>query len=96
MFGLAALGVGRATRLVTTDTISERPRRWLLNREPRPGRMTKSPLGYVADGLLCNWCMSFWLAGVTFFLLERYTSLPLPGLWWPGLAWAGGWLAGRE
>jgi len=52
---LAALACYRATRIVTTDRIADRPRDWVIGRWP-------GSFGYLVT---CDWCASIWL-GVPF------------------------------
>lgn len=63
---ILALAVFRITRLITTDTIFDRPRNWLFNKFP-PER---SAFGYL---FTCNWCMSIWTASL---LVIPYTIIP--------------------
>jgi hypothetical protein len=48
---LDGVAVYRAARLVTTDTIADRPREWVVARG-----------GLLADGVECDWCVGLWLA----------------------------------
>ena len=48
---LDGVAVYRAARLVTTDTIGDRPREWVVARG-----------GMLADGVECDWCVGLWLA----------------------------------
>lgn len=58
------LAVARLTRLITTDTILDPPRTWLVR------RLTSDRLKYL---MLCDWCMSVWVAAVT---------APAAWYWW--------------
>lgn len=67
---IIALGTARATRLVTSDTITEAPRRrltlWTDDGPLRPG------LFYF---ITCPWCVSIWLAAALVTLAYFW---PLP------------------
>jgi hypothetical protein len=52
---LAVLATYRATLLVTSDTVTDRPRTWVLRRWP------SSPVAY---WVTCNWCASMTVGAV--------------------------------
>lgn len=53
-FVSAALAVARLTRLVTSDYVTERPRRWVQLHAP-------DALVYFTS---CPWCVSIWFGGL--------------------------------
>lgn len=57
---LALLAVARLTRLITTDTIFETPRTWVLQRLINPGRARalRDKLAYL---IVCDWCTSVYV-----------------------------------
>lgn len=75
---VAALAVARVTRLITTDYLTDPPRSWLVRRLGQ-----NSKLAYL---LVCQWCMSMWVASVAALLL--WAVGPVPGLVWPMTALA--------
>lgn len=50
------LAVARITRLVTTDTIFDRPRAALIRALHERGHDT------AVEGLLCDWCVAVWVS----------------------------------
>lgn len=50
---VAVLASARITRLVTTDRITEAPRRWVVNR--------LDPLSLAAYMVTCVWCVGTWI-----------------------------------
>lgn len=56
-FALYALACARASRLVTTDTITARPREWITERAD--ARALTRPLAALLD---CDWCVTVWAA----------------------------------
>lgn len=87
---LVALATARLTRLVTTDTITEPLRVWVV------GKLGEdSKLSYL---MMCSWCMSLWVgAGVAgsayLFGGNRWYGFALLAL---SASYVTGWLAGRE
>lgn len=71
----------RIVRLITTDTITEPARTWLVRRARR--RLGKS----VAIGIACPWCVGVWVSAALVLIvwLLGY-ELPLPLLWVPAVA----------
>ena len=67
---IAALATARLTRLVTTDRITQAPRRWLLRR--------LNSEGLAAYLIVCDWCVSVYTgaAAVGVILLGG-----TPGYW---------------
>lgn len=61
----------RAWRIVALDSITERPRMWLLGRD---GRVAE----WLGDMLLCPWCLGFWITGGMTFVVWQWWGLP----WW--------------
>lgn len=90
VFVVFALAVARATRLVTSDKITERPRNAILRRLP-----DDSLWAYL---LLCSWCVSVYLAPVAAILAWLWGDRPW--VWVPAAALAmsyvTGWLASHE
>ena len=86
-FMLDSLAAYRLTRLVTTDTISDPVRDYLVGHPV---------FGYVGEGIECDWCVGVWVGGGV-VLARAYA----PGVWraarW-GLAVAAvvGWVRSRE
>lgn len=64
---LWVLAIARATRLVTTDVITDPPRLWLIVRVP-------DKLGYL---LTCQWCASMWIAAAVIPFAWNW-----PTAWW--------------
>ncbi len=56
------------------------------------GRPDVPPKG-LSFGLHCPWCLGIWLAGALVAGVAQLVSLPLPLLWWAGVAEGAGWLA---
>jgi hypothetical protein len=58
---LTVLAVARVTRLITTDTVLQAPRRWVVNRLMPTGNETglRWHLSYL---LVCPWCISVYVA----------------------------------
>lgn len=93
-FALLTLATARATRLVTTDSITSSLRfRWFKRFPPGPvhGRRAH-PLGVLID---CPWCVSVWLSGAIVAVAAQRTSLPLPVAWWAGVSELTGLIASR-
>ncbi len=61
---LTALATMRVTRLVTTDYLTERPRRWVQRHAP-------TSIAYLVG---CPWCSSVWVAAVLAALVLHTTS----------------------
>jgi hypothetical protein len=57
---LTLLAVARATRLITTDTVFDTPRRWVLTKLVKPGRARalRDKLAYL---IVCDWCASVYV-----------------------------------
>jgi hypothetical protein len=53
-----ALAVARVSRLITTDTITARPREWITERAD--ARRATRPLAALLD---CDWCVTVWVSG---------------------------------
>jgi len=79
-FIVAALAVGRATRLVINDRFPfARPQAWL--HETDEG-------AWFQVMVTCPWCLSGWLSLLTLGVLEWRYSVPLPAVVWFGLWWS--------
>lgn len=92
LFLLMSLTVYRLTRLVVRDTFP--PILWIRKR--LVGDETEEVLPswswtptWVSDLLSCPYCASGWISLGTMLIVDAYTSLPLPILWWFAI-WAGG------
>jgi Protein of unknown function (DUF1360) len=58
-----ALGVWRIWRLISTDTILDKPRDWLLGTsQPIPGGPTHYARPGLAEFIGCPYCFGFWLS----------------------------------
>lgn len=87
---VAALATARLTRLVTTDRITQAPRRWALHKLP-----AESLGAYL---LVCDWCVSVYVGAAV------AGAGALAGAWpWTwmapvtlALSYVAGWLAGKE
>ena len=57
---LTLLAVARITRLITTDTLFETPRRWVLQGLMTEGRARalRDKLAYL---IVCDWCVSMYV-----------------------------------
>lgn len=71
---LLSLGTYRVTRLLVSDVILEKPRRWLAGH--LAGRERTVYL------LSCEWCVSVWVGGAGVLVTDAVTSIPLPALTW--------------
>jgi|GEM_PF-1970720 fatty acid desaturase len=70
----ASLAAFRIARLVVADSITARPRSWLVVRSPRP----------LGELLSCEWCVSVWAAGA---LTAGLAASGIVRGWW--LLWLG-------
>jgi hypothetical protein len=61
-FALVSLGVWRLWRIISTDTVLDRPRDWVLGTQALAGGVTHYKRKRLADFLGCAWCSGFWLA----------------------------------
>lgn len=61
------LAVARVTRLITTDTILDPPRSWLLR------RLQSERLKYL---IVCDWCMSIWVAAAITPIAWHHSHTP--------------------
>ena len=80
---MSTLAAYRATRLITTDTILDRPRRWAENHLPDKA----------FELVTCPWCIGSWIAFATVAVTWRYVSMPLVGLMFPAVAASVGLIA---
>lgn len=64
---LIALASARLTRLVTTDTILDPPRDWLLLRLP-----TRSKIATLIE---CNYCTGFWVTLATVLIWHGWGTV---------------------
>ena len=64
---ILALAVFRLTRLVTADTILERPREFIWKKSPPE----KNGIGYL---ITCNWCTSIWTSSLVFSMYKITTE----------------------
>lgn len=86
--GVAALATARITRLVTTDRITQAPRRWLLKRLDQEGLM--------AYLVVCDWCASVYAGGIVVVVVLLGGQ---PGFWVLAalaFSYVAGWLARGE
>ncbi len=61
----------RATRLITYDTILDKPRDWLYEKGPT----------FLAELVHCPVCSGFWIGLATVGITWIWEPLTLPGLW---------------
>jgi len=59
-----ALASYRVTRLVTRDSILDKPRMWVTERL-KPG-------GYLDELFHCSWCIGFWVSLVAVILVRHW------------------------
>lgn len=59
---VVSLGVFRLWRILSTDTVLDRPRDWLLGTQTLAGGVTHYKRKRTADFLGCAWCFGFWLS----------------------------------
>lgn len=98
-FVLATLTAFRLTRLVTTDTITDRPRRWLLRRFPArvvplhdtnggevDGTATLKPR-WIIELVNCDWCLGVWISAAVVGAVHGFGMAPDRGVC--VLAWGG-------
>lgn len=105
---LLSLVTHRATRLVTTDTIFDRPRdavRWFFEgrylrrqseerqRELGESDDWHSKLAYFVG---CPWCVSLWVGGFVTLATMLVVDVPYPWLVWPATSSITGLLASWE
>jgi hypothetical protein len=64
---ILSLAVFRLTRLVTTDTILEKPRELIWRKSPPE----KNGIGYLVT---CNWCTSIWASSLVFSMYKIATE----------------------
>lgn len=74
---ISALAVYRLTRLVTEDTILDRPRGWAIGRAEWLGTL-----------VTCPWCAGFWIALATTIALAATSAVALPLVGWVLLPFA--------
>lgn len=55
------LGVWRLWRILSTDTVLDKPRDWLLGTVSYAGGVTHYKRKAAADFIGCPWCFGFWL-----------------------------------
>lgn len=77
---LVALAAARITRLVTTDSIADPVRDWLLDL-PRSERAAE----WWADLVSCPWCAGWWVAVAATLVLS---FAPTGAVRWLALPWA--------
>lgn len=105
---LMSLATYRVTRLVTTDTIFDKPReavRWFfegrfLRKQPDDKRQElalsddwHSKLAYFVG---CPWCVSLWVGGLITLATMLVADVPYPPLVWPATSAVTGLLASWE
>lgn len=71
LFALGVLATARATRLVTTDTLTASLRARLEQRDGPIARFLKALTS-------CPWCFSIWAAAALFAYLAHFSGSP----WW--------------
>jgi hypothetical protein len=81
------LAASRATRLITTDDIAERPRDWLKARLAGHEKLLLL--------IECPWCIGFWVSLAVVLVTMQFTSVPLPGLHVLAVSLGVGLIAGR-
>lgn len=91
---LLFLAAHRVTRLVTRDTIFERPdeshrgflwgpRTWTVEHLERLG-----PVGWKLAYLIgCDWCAGLWVSGLLTTGLALYSTRVMHQSWWPWPIW---------
>lgn len=67
---LIGLAAGRVTRLVVSDAILDRPRKYLTRRAPKS----------LVKLIHCGWCVSWWTTVAVWALCWIWLSVPAPGL----------------
>lgn len=96
---LATAAAYRATRLVTTDKITEpvfERLRWALERrwqEKHDGGSDTDWNSKLAYLLSCPWCLGFWVSGVFTVILSMAYGLDYPILTWFAMSTGIGLLA---
>lgn len=70
---LVSLAAFRVTRLLALDDLPlvSRPRAWLAGKLP----------GAWADLVFCPWCLGVYVSATATALVDRYGSVPLPGIY---------------
>lgn len=84
---LAVIATARITRLITTDRITQAPRRWLVQRLPE-----HSLAAYL---IVCDWCASVYVGagvGVAGWMLADWPGFTAVMVALTG-SYAAGWLA---
>lgn len=79
LFVVLAFAAHRLTRAVAVDSITDPARNWLHRRTSRAG-------AWVADLIACSHCIGWWVSGVVVGTTWLAEGLPLPWLWWFGVA----------
>lgn len=92
VFVLAALCSFRLTRLITTDTITDQPRRWLLRRFPArvvplndtngdevEGSATLKPR-WLVELVNCDWCLGVWVSAAVVGAVHGFGLAPDRGV----------------
>ncbi len=86
---ILALAAYRLTRMVTTDTIFDKPRIRIFRRYPPPGswqtvgrKGETLPDGQIRDAhwigklIDCPWCIGFWIAGASVLTVNGWEGQP--------------------
>lgn len=73
----------RATRIITSDTISER-----YLREPLMSRVKNDRQEFWVEGLYCPYCVGFWISGLCLVSLMLAGGPGDAAMWWRlGAGW---------
>lgn len=102
---LTGLAAYRLTRMVTTDTIFDRPRIWVFRRFPPPGSWQTvgkaggfleqpRPPHWLGKLLSCSWCAGFWVAGALVLAEDHWPAETHTAIGWLAAATIVGLVAG--
>lgn len=79
---LLVLACHRLARLIAVDKVFAEPRHWLERNAREEGFWGRKLATLVA----CPFCVGVWVAGALTLAVDAHVGLPLPLLWWAGVA----------